>query len=285
MAALIKTLVTALVTVAAGLCFLAVPLASAQAASTKPTVVSLDFCTDQFVLALAEPEQILALSSDAARDFSFMREAALPYRRIRPNTEEILSLQPDLVIRSWAGNADHLARIGLTVTTIPYAANFDGAAQAIRVASEALQQEARGQQIIDNLESRLAELAESRPANANNRPSALYITPGEVTAGKGTFVHEILTAAGVENLAVREGKVGWSALPLEALLYQQPDLMIAAFFNTQTEQANHWSLRRHRAAGQVLNRATTIELPPDLLGCSAWYAVNAAEMVGQHVGK
>lgn len=32
-----------------------------------PTIVSLDYCADQFVLALADREQILALSKDAER--------------------------------------------------------------------------------------------------------------------------------------------------------------------------------------------------------------------------
>ena len=39
-------------------------------------IVSLDYCADQYVLKLADEEQILAISPDAVKDFSYMREAA-----------------------------------------------------------------------------------------------------------------------------------------------------------------------------------------------------------------
>ena len=66
-------------------------------------IVSLDFCSDQYVLKLADRAQILALSPDAGREFSFMREAAAGLPTVRPVAEDVLILQPDLVIRSYGG--------------------------------------------------------------------------------------------------------------------------------------------------------------------------------------
>ena len=61
--------------------FLMVLAGFAQAEPTRPTLVSLDYCADQFVLALADREQILAVSKDAERRFSHLREKAAAFPR------------------------------------------------------------------------------------------------------------------------------------------------------------------------------------------------------------
>ena len=74
-----------------------------QVSGEKPMrIVSLDFCADNYVLKLADPDQILKLFlPDAEKDFSHMRDAAVGFRTVRPVSEDILILKPDLVVRSW----------------------------------------------------------------------------------------------------------------------------------------------------------------------------------------
>ena len=66
-------------------------------------IVSLDFCADQYVLKLADREQILAVSPDAVREFSYMRETAQGLPTVRSVAEDVLILKPDLVVRSYGG--------------------------------------------------------------------------------------------------------------------------------------------------------------------------------------
>ena len=51
-------------------------------------IVSLDYCADQYVLKLADREQILAISPDATGDFSYMREAARGVPTVRAAAED-----------------------------------------------------------------------------------------------------------------------------------------------------------------------------------------------------
>ena len=76
---------------------IAVPLA-AQSAPAKQ-VISLNLCTDQLLLALAGPDQIVALSP-LARDplLSDMAHEAQAFRTITPRSEILLQLRPDLVL-------------------------------------------------------------------------------------------------------------------------------------------------------------------------------------------
>ena len=79
-------------------------LAAENKDSSEPIrVVSLDYCADQFLLKLADPEQILALSPDAGAGFSYLREEAQGSPTVRPRAEDLIALSPDLAIRSYGG--------------------------------------------------------------------------------------------------------------------------------------------------------------------------------------
>ncbi|HBJ94399.1 MAG TPA: iron ABC transporter substrate-binding protein, partial [Hyphomonadaceae bacterium] len=66
-------------------------------------IISMDYCADQYVLALAEREDILALSPDADKTFSYLRDQADGIPQIRPVAESVLAAQPDLIVRSYGG--------------------------------------------------------------------------------------------------------------------------------------------------------------------------------------
>ena len=81
-----------------------------QVSGEKPMrIISLDFCADNYVLKLADPDQGTAISPDAEKDFSHMRNAAAGFRTVRPVSENILILKPDLVVRSYGGGPNAAA--------------------------------------------------------------------------------------------------------------------------------------------------------------------------------
>ncbi len=67
-------------------------------------VVSLDYCADQYVLEFVPRANILALSPDATKSFLIIaRVPKVP--QILPHSERVLALEPDLVVRSYAGGS------------------------------------------------------------------------------------------------------------------------------------------------------------------------------------
>ena len=64
-------------------------------------VISIDYCADQYLLKLGTSSQILGVSPTSVAPFSFMREKAKNFNKVRPTTEELLALKPDLIIRSF----------------------------------------------------------------------------------------------------------------------------------------------------------------------------------------
>lgn len=255
---------------------LAAALLLTTAAHAAPRAVSLDFCADQYVLAIADRSQILALSPGADEDDSYLRAMAAGLREARPTTEAIASLKPDLVFRFWGGSASlaaTLEKFGTRVVTLDYPSNFDVVKKNIRIAASLLEREDVGEALIAGLDARLAKLASRKGPH----PKALYVTPGGVTAADGTMIDAIFKAAGVTNAAA--GEFGWPSLPMEKLVLDQPELIVTGFFEATTEYVNHWSAARHPAFKRVFAKTPAVHLSADLISCPAWFAVNAAEKV------
>ena len=94
-----------------------------RGADAPRRIVSLDYCADQYVLKFADREDILALSPDAGKRFSYMRAAAEGIPTVRPRTADVLALQPDLVVRTYGGGhdiADFMKEPGVPVVQIGF---------------------------------------------------------------------------------------------------------------------------------------------------------------------
>ena len=85
-----------------------------RGADAPRRIVSLDYCADQYVLKFADREDILALSPDAGKRFSYMRAAAEGIPTVRPRTADVLALQPDLVVRTYGGGQAHFSTWDVT---------------------------------------------------------------------------------------------------------------------------------------------------------------------------
>jgi len=235
-------------------------------------VVSLDYCADQFVLKLLPHSRILAVSPDAAKHFSYMRDSAVGIRSVRPLAEDVLTLQPDLVVRSYGGgpNAAHFfERAGIKVLQIPYANDLEGIRNTVEFLADSLDVPEQGARIIAEFDRRLQRL-NALPGDQ----SALYMTPTGATSGPGTLVHEMLQAAGLENF---ERQPGWRSIPLERLAYEQPDVVAAAFFDTGSINPSHWSAMRHPLAKEQMQEQPTVMLQGAWTSCSGWYLLDAIE--------
>ena len=260
-----------LLSAASGACGLDPPESST--ADPRPRrIVSLDFCADQYVLKFVEPERILAVSPDAGRDYSYMRDHAAGLPRVRPVAENVIVLKPDLVVRSYGGGAQAPAmfeRAGIPVHNIGWPEDMEAVLGTIEDTATVLGSRQQGLAVAAEMQDRLASL--ERPDQA---ASALYLTPAGVTSGPGSLVHELITAAGLANFQARPG---WGPIPLERLAYEQPDLIAAGFFDTPTDHPHVWSAIRHPVARAQLDGGSVVTIDGAWTACGAWFLVDAVE--------
>ncbi len=264
-------------------------------------IVSLDYCADQYVLQLVEPERILALSRDAQKEFSYLRDLAADLPTVRPAAEDVLVLGPDLVIRSYGGGPNaqaFYARAGVAVLNIGSANTIGEVMTVMAEVAAGLGESERGAEVIEETRRRLAALpAASRPETtlpeasppettspasfppATSRPpQTLYMTAGGATTGPGSLVHEMLLAAGLENY---ERTPGWQSIPLESLAFEAPELVAYASFGAGADNLDAWSAMRHPLAQSQLAGRSVVALDGAWTACGAWFLLDAVEALAR----
>ncbi|MEO1013593.1 MAG: ABC transporter substrate-binding protein [Pseudomonadota bacterium] len=247
----------------------------ANDARVAPRVVSLDYCADQYALKFVDRERLLAVSNEADAPYSYMRAAARGVRRVRPIAEDVLSLKPDIVVRAYGGGpraAAFFQRAGVEVVQIGYANDIDGVRNIVLETAAALGAAEKGARAVAQMDARLADIAAEAPAAPMK--SALYMTPGGVTTGPGSVLHDVMVRAGYENF---EAAPGWPPLPLERLAVERPDAVAAGFFDWRRQDLKGWTAARHPIARNVIDTAETTFLDAAVLACAGWFVVDAVE--------
>lgn len=199
-------------------------------AQTRPTIVSLNPCTDAILTEVADRDQVLALSHYSADPRSSSLDPAVVrrYAITRGTVEEVVSLQPDLVIDgSFIDPANALAyrRMGLRLETFGMAATVPEArAQVLRLAALTGHPD-RGTALVARIDAALAAAAPP----AGTRPvSTLLWEPGGIVPGDATLIVDLMRRAGLANFAAARGLGQGQQLPLERVLADPPQLVITA---------------------------------------------------------
>jgi iron complex transport system substrate-binding protein len=233
--------------------------------------MSLDQCSDEYILALSPRQDIVGLSYRADDGDSWMRQkaAGLPLRRV--TTESVLAARPDVVVRYWGGDARlsaALVRRGMRVVNIQEANDFNGIRGNVRTVAAALDETPAGEAIVADMDRKLAAAR-----GAWRGEKAVYATPGGYTAGPGTLVDAVITSTGLRNGTETQG---YSALSLEKLVLSPPAAIILGFFDFFAQVNDRWGIGRHGAMQRVMAGRTVASLPGSELGCPGWFAADAA---------
>ncbi len=248
---------------------------SGAAAAEPHRIVSIALCADQLVLALADRDQIAAVSwlaGDAHQ--SFMAQAAKGLPITYGTAEEVVALRPDLVLASAYAARPTVAllrRLGIRVLDLGLPRSFaDIARETARVAA-AVGHPERGRKLVADMHGRLAAAA---PPSGARRPVAVLYQPGGVTMGQGFLEDRILVRAGFVNLADRLGIAGPGTIGLEQLVAAKPDLIA---FGARPDGAPSLATRlfRHPAIREAVPGARRVVLPPPLWTCGAWFTARA----------
>ncbi len=251
-------------------------------ADAKPRrVVSLNLCADQLVLMLAEASNVAAVSY-LARDpaNSYMASAARGVPTTRGRAEEILPLEPDLVLAgrfTSQGAVAFLKRTGHRVAVLDPPEDFAGVRAQVRRVAALLDEAERGEALLSDMDRRLERAGRAAPAG---RPTAAFYLPDGYTAGGGTPVHSVLAAAGFRNAAAELGVTGNAALPMERLIASDPDMLILGSFGDGGASVAEETLR-HPALAKSMKGKTLLRIPARLWVCPGPMLAEAVELLAE----
>ena len=228
-------------------------------------VISLNLCTDQLLMALADPGQIAALSP-LARDplLSNMAEEAQTFRIIKPSSETLLQIQPDLVLT--APYEHRLTRQILTnhrieIMTMGVWTSLEAGKEQIRQLARRLGHIDRGQMLINRIDE-----AMSRVMPVSTARSMLEIERRLYAPGTQSLVADLVRQWGLTNHADRLGVGQGGFVALERLLGDRPDVLLVTDSSPMVEDMGI-ALLRHPALNTVFDEKRRIGIPTRLSLC------------------
>lgn len=240
-------------------------------AGPHPAIVSLNPCADAVLAQVADPAQLLALShySHDARASSMPQAEARRFRVTGGTVEEVLALQPDVVVASTflpPATAAAFRRMGVRVELVGVASTVaESEAQVRRLAAVAGHPD-RGEALVARIEAALARTRASGP-----KVTALLWQQGGIVAGPGSLIAQLLDHSGFASQAAARGLGQGAYLPLEQVLADPPQVVLT----TGDERAlAHPALRR--VPGLRHER-----LDPALLYCGGSTIIRAVERLAQ----
>jgi iron complex transport system substrate-binding protein len=257
---------------------LALVASPAHAQAPAQRIVSLNLCTDQILVDLVPPDRIRALSHVAADPASSsIADRAGRFTRIRGDAEEVLALDPDLIVTtefSTPTTVSLLERLGRRVVKVPFAHDIAGVRTAVTRIAEAVGAVDAGQAIVANFDHRLASLA-ALP-HAGPAPTAVIYQVNSLVSGTGTLEDEALRIAGFRNLAPELNLAPGGRVALESIVAHPPDLLVLSgpsgeFRTVVADNLSHPALRA------IMREHATLVVPWRHWLCGTPYIADAIE--------
>jgi iron complex transport system substrate-binding protein len=200
--------------------------ASVASAAGLPRVVSMNVCSDQLLLSLADPEQILGLSR-------FSRDAwasgdTRRYPRLSGGAEDVLVLKPDIVLANLfdkRSTREMLKANGMRLAELSVPRTLAEVKDQIRELGDVVGHRDRAGLQIARLD---ASLARARQAVADKRYRVLPLSRRGWVAGSDGFIGSLLAETGLFNAAGDLGFTFGGYASLEAIVSLKPDLLLVS---------------------------------------------------------
>lgn len=240
-------------------------------------ILSLNLCSDQYVLALADPSQIAGLTHNATDPtMSAAANKTQGLHIMGSSAEEVLAIDPDLIIGMPAKRSGIMAALaGRNYRTVDLtsANTYADIVAQIRQVAIAAGQIPRGETLIAQMNRNLASVPR-RPAN---RVAAYYQRRGFMT-GTGTLVDDLMKRVGLTNLAGKLGKPSLSQVSLEEMIAAHPDYLIVESATDRvvdqgTEMLHH----------PILNTIPRLHIPQAWTVCGGPAYVLAARSLARQI--
>jgi len=275
---------------ALGLCVLMI--ASAASADSVPSVesiktprvASINLCTDQLALLLAEPEQIVSLSNlshDSAGSYLFEQARDFPINK--GESEAVLALQPDIILAgqyTTKPTVKMLGELGFEVQIVPIANTLDQLYDNILNVSQWLGHPAKGKSMVADLKSRIDVLEKELNNHVDDNPTAAYYDPNGYTVGDKTLRGTALKLAGWNNVAAKWGIDYYGTMPLESLVSLAPDAIIESPYSVGTYSRAQQVLKHPALRTQGVD-PMIITIPSRQTICAGPWTVDMVELLAR----
>lgn len=154
-----------------------------------------------------------------------------------PNIEKIIELKPDLVIASTHFKREvvqKLEELGMKVVVFYGQESFEGVYDTIEKVGMVLNAKESAEKLVSDMKMKVQDVLDK--VKDKPRPSVYYVVSfgksGDFTAGRDTFIGQMIEMAGGKNAA--DDVQGW-AYSLEKLVEKRPEIIICSKYNNSKQ--------------------------------------------------
>lgn len=239
-----------------------------------PAIVSLNPCSDAVLAEVADPAQLLAISSFSHNPAASSMDPAIArrYRAVSGSLEEVLALRPDLVIADRflpPATAQALREQGIALAQLPIATSVEESKAQVRQLADLTGHPQRGAELNRRIDAALALAAP--PAGASPLAAVVWQSGG-IVPGPDSLIGDLLRRTGFRSLSAARGMKQADVLPLEAMLADPPQVILAA----GNVLGNEDRLLAHPALA-ALGGTRRAQFDAKLLWCGGPTIIRAAE--------
>jgi len=175
---------------------------------------------------------------------------------LEPSMEKIIDLKPDLVLATKDGNrpqtVERLRDLQISVFVFRESNSWKDIENNFRLCGKLLDKTNQAEEVIKSIN---LELFPSPISTAQEKKVfvQLNVTP-MMTAGRNTFIDEIINYAGGWNIA-RDSILSWPTLSIEEIIRKDPDVIIISDMGAITSEAKKmWAEERFADITAVKNK-------------------------------
>ncbi|MBR0899310.1 ABC transporter substrate-binding protein [Bradyrhizobium tropiciagri] len=251
--------------------------------ASGPRIVSMNVCSDQLVLSLADADQILGLSR-FSRDAwqSWAAEKAQNFPRLSGGAEDVLLLKPDIVVVSLfdkRATRDLLKANGLHLVEFIVPRTLDEVKRQILAMGDVVQHPDRAQAEIARLD---AAIAQARALASAHHYRVLPLERRGFVSGDQSLINSLLAATGLTNAADELGLGAGGFASLEAIVKLRPDFILVSEAGDRAEDEGRAFLL-HPALERFYPDSKRIVLPERLTVCGGVMLADALDRLTEEL--
>lgn len=198
---------------------------------TINTIVSAAPSITEILTGLGAADKIIAADLYSA-DVAGIDPAICTIDFYNLNTEELAALAPDVIIisgMSMTGADDPYAALkeaGINVIYVPTSSSIEAIKLDIEFLAAYTGTEENGAKLVNDINSAVADISEKAKGIAEKKSVYFEIgaAPYLYSCGNDTFINEVLTLVGAENIYASES--GWLSNSEESVIAADPDVII-----------------------------------------------------------
>lgn len=198
-------------------------------------VISLIPSNTEIIYALGYGDKVVGVTSNDNYPEEVTKIAKVGDMNI--DVEKVLSLKPDLVLANQyhaKGQVDQVAKMreaGLTVLVVNDPASLEQVYESIAFIAKVTGTAQKGEEIIRQMKARYQAVADKAKRIPEEKKKKVWVeisAPPELyTTGKGTFMDELLKAAGAINVAGKQE--GWPKWTEEDAVSSKPEVILLTY--------------------------------------------------------